>query len=466
MKRLILILAAGAVLSSCASNAERANGVATPAGWSAPPLAAGEGRADWWRVFGDPTLDALVEDASAHNRDLKAARANLEAARALAGEARVNRLPSGTLDAARQRVRQASAADPFTQGAQGAFPTQKLDDLGVSLAWELDLFGALAASERMAKADAGEALWLERQTQAAVAAAVARAYVDLKSAAQLSAGLSARATALSEIVQRLEQAQALGAIPADRVAETRAALESLRGEIPNLGLAMRNAARRLATLTGRTPEHGLASAPQWAERKLVAPETIAVVDPANTMRRRPDVRAAEARLAGALARIRIAQADLYPRISFLGSAGRTGTQGDLDGPGTIRFTYGPQLSWGVFDLARTRARIAAADATAEAALATWEGVTLAALEEADGALDALNAARAVERAAEAALAASVVASNAARARFAAGTGSALDLARAEMVRLATEAAASQAQADIARAWIEAHLALGAGWRDG
>lgn len=466
MNRFLLILAASAALGACAGNPDRLNGVAAPASWSAAQRTAVEPRADWWRILGDPTLDALVEEAIVNNRDLAVARANLEAARALAGEARAYRLPGGTVDASRQRVRQPSAADPFTQGADGPFPTQRIDDAGVSLSWEIDLFGALAANERQARADAGEALWLQRQTEAATAAAVARAYIDLQSAAALSAQLAARADALALIVQRLEQARALGAIPADRVAETRAALESLRGEIPPLELAMRNAARRLATLTGRTPEQGLAAAPRWAERTLHAPATIAVADPAEALRRRPDVRAAEMRLSGALARLRIAQADLYPRISFLGAAGRAGRQGDLETPSAIRFAYGPQLTWGVFDLARTRARIAAADSSADAALAAWEGVTLAALEEADGALDALATARAVSQAADAAAAAAIDAGSAARARFAAGTGSALDLARAEVVRLATEAAASQAHADVARAWIEAHLALGAGWRVG
>jgi outer membrane protein TolC len=277
--------------------------------------------------------------------------------------------------------------------------------------------------------------------------------------------LETRIQSLEEIVARLGAAQALGAVPTDRVADARAVLEGSRAETPPLALAERNAVRRLATLTGRVPEWGLAAAESWSKDLLVPPQAIAIIDPQTALRHRPDVRAAEARLDAALARAGVARADLYPRVTLLGETGRTGAPGELQAASAIRFSYGLSLSWGVFDLESTRARIAAADAGADAALATWESVTLAALEEADGALDALTATRQVENAATRAAAAAQEGWLAAHARFVAGEASAVDLARAELVRLETAGRATTARADVARAWIGAHLALGAGWRD-
>lgn len=467
MKPLAMVLAASLLVACAHPDAPSRHAVTPPPAWTngVEIAASASMRADWWRLLGDPTLDQLVADAIVHNRDLAAARANIEAARALSGEARALSLPGGSLAYSGQRRRETAAADPFTQGAEGPFPTQRLDDVGAALSWELDFAGALRANESALRAETREAVWLQRQTEAAVAAEVARAYIDLQTAVTLHGGLETRIQSLEEIVARLGAAQALGAVPTDRVADARAVLEGSRAETPPLALAERNAVRRLATLTGRVPEWGLAAAESWSKDLLVPPQAIAIIDPQTALRHRPDVRAAEARLDAALARAGVARADLYPRVTLLGETGRTGAPGELQAASAIRFSYGLSLSWGVFDLESTRARIAAADAGADAALATWESVTLAALEEADGALDALTATRQVENAATRAAAAAQEAWLAAHARFVAGEASAVDLARAELVRLETAGRATTARADVARAWIGAHLALGAGWRD-
>lgn len=467
MKTLPLLLAVGLIVGCAHPVTPSTDSVIAPPAWTsaAEPASPAPMRADWWLLLEDPTLNQLVADAIVHNRDLMAARANLEAVRALSSEARALRLPGGSVSGVRQRRRETAAADPFTQGSQGPFPTQRLDAVGGVLSWELDFAGALRANEAATRANAREALWLQRQTEAVVAAELTRAYIDLKTAAMLHAGLATRIEALDEIVARLSAGQALGGIAADGVAQARAALEGLRAEAPRLALAERNAARRLATLTGRTPDWGITASAAWSKAPLPAPAMLAIADPQTALRQRPDVRAAEARLEAALARAGVARADLYPRITLFGETGRTGPPGDLSTASAIRFGYGVGLSWGVFDLARTRARIIAADSEAASALAAWQSVTLAALEEADGALDALNAARLSGDAAAKAAQASRETGRLVRARFAAGGASALDLARAELVRLEAESAAALAQADVARAWIGAHLALGAGWRD-
>jgi NodT family efflux transporter outer membrane factor (OMF) lipoprotein len=465
--QILATLLLAATVGGCASGASQSvSRLNVPEKWSTAQASdAVSFRTDWWRLLNDTALDALVERALKRNYDLAKADANLRAARALAGEARAARFPGGSVSGSIQRMRQSGAAQPAMEASPDRFPDQRLADLGAELSWELDIFGALAATGREAKADIVEAQWHRRQVEAAVAAATVRAYVDLKAFSQIEQNALARSAALSKVVERLDRGSALGEIPRDRVEEAIAALESLRLELPLIQLQARNAARRISVLTGEAPQIGVASLSDWSGGPLAAPPDLAIADPARTLRLRPDVGAAEARLGAALARISIAEAALYPRIAFSGSAGSTGEPKVFSATGAFRFAYGPQLTWGVFDLARTRARIGAANAGAEAALAAWEQTSLAALEEADGALDALASWRAAAEAATRAAAAAERASTHAKLRLEGGQGSALDAVRADIQRLATEAAARDAKANVTRAWIDAHLALGGGWRE-
>jgi NodT family efflux transporter outer membrane factor (OMF) lipoprotein len=420
---------------------------------------------DWWTRFRDPMLDALVADALAHNRELSAASANLRAARALEVEAGANRPPGGGISGSVQRLRQSALSQPPMEGAPALFETQRIADVGLALAWEIDVSGALAATETAAHADADATLWLRRQAEATVAAATVRAYVDLQAAAGREARLRERIETLVAIVDRLQQAQALGGLATDAVEQAVAAREAQRAGLPLLAAETRNAARRLAVLTGRTPQHGLQSMADWRRAPLQAPPTLNVGDPARLLRQRPDVGAAEQRLHAAVARTGVATAALYPRIVLLGEAGTAGPPGSLGKDGALRFAAGPSLEWGIFDLARTRARIAASQAGAEAALAEWEHATLLALEEADAAIDGWAAGRIAAASASRAAVAAGRTADATRMRLDRGLASPLDVGRAEVERLLAEADAFEAGIATTHAWVNAHLALGAGWRD-
>jgi NodT family efflux transporter outer membrane factor (OMF) lipoprotein len=463
---LFTLLLAVAV-SACASGPNiNASRMEVPQKWSAVQTSqAGVLSADWWRLFNDATLDALVERALERNRDLAQADASLRAARALAREARAARWPVGGVSGGTQRTRQSAASQPAMEGAPDRFADQKLTDLGAELSWELDIFGELAAAGRAAGAEVDEAQWRRRQTEAAVAAATVRAYVDLKAFSEIEKNATARSTSFSLVVERLERGAALGGVPRDQVEEAISAFESLRLALPLIQLQARNAARRISVLTGEAPQIGVASLSDWTRSPLATPPDLAITDPERALRLRPDVGMAEARLQAALARIAIAESALYPRITLSASAGDTGNSNDFSAPGAFRFAYGPQLTWGVFDLARTRARIGAANAHAQAALSAWEQTSLTALEEADSALDTLVSRRLAAGAATRAATAAARASAHARLRLEGGQGRAIDAVRADIQRLTTEAAAIDAEADVTRAWIDAHLALGGGWRD-
>ncbi len=466
--RALAIAFATLALCACTTTSNRLQPVTieTPAAFTATdgasPLPT---QLDWWKQFGDPALDALVADALAHNRELSVASANLRAAWALKAEANANRAPGGNLGASLQRLRQSALAQPAMDGAPTLFETQRIADVGLSVAWEIDVFGALEAQRSAAQADATEALWLRRQVEAAVVAGTVRAYVDLQASVGREARQAERVDALVAIADRLQRAHVLGAVPRDTVDQAIAALEAQRAGLPQLAAQTRNAARRLAVLTGETPQYGTGLIAQWRRMPLMAPPSLNIGDPLQMLRQRPDVGAAEQRLHAAVARIGVATAALYPRIVLLGDAGHAGPTSALDDVGATRFAAGPSLEWGIFDLARTRAAIAASEATAEAALAAWEQATLQALEEADAAIDGWAAERAAAASAARSAAAAQRAAAALRTRQERGLASPLDVGRAEVERLLADAAAFEGAMATTHAWINVHLALGAGWRD-
>ena len=467
VRRHLVAAVAACMLGACATGAgpSRKLTEAPPAFTVADGATTLPARLDWWTRFEDPVLDALVEDALAHNRELAVARANLRAAGALTAEARANRGPIGEWTGSRQQLRQSALSQPPVEGTPEVFATQTIADAGFALAWEVDLFGALAAGESAARAETTAARWLRRQTEAAVVAATVRAYVDLQSSSAIEALAGERLAGLASIVERLRRAEELGAVTRDRVDEAQGALEGLRAELPLLAVQARNAARRIAVLAGRPPQEGVQSVPDWVRSPLRTPETLDAGDPTLLLRQRPDVMAAEQRLRAAVARIGVATAALYPRITLVGDAGVSAEPGQLDADGALRFAAGPTLAWGVFDLARTRARIAASEADAEAALAQWEHTVLIALEEADAAIDGWASARATAAAASQSAAAARRAAEVARVRVDRGLASPIDLTRTEIERVLAESGALQAEAAATQAWVQAHLALGAGWRD-
>ena len=219
---------------------------------------------------------------------------------------------------------------------------------------------------------------------------------------------------------------------------------------------------RLATLTGRAPsELPPEAGARQATLRLDRP--IPVGDGAALLARRPDVRAAERRLAAATARIGVATADLYPRVTLGGSLAASGNGLGSLFANPVGWLLGPLINWSVNRTA-ARARVAGAEADTQAALATFDGTVLTALQETETALS--NYARALERRA-ALLAADEQAEKAAsitRARQREGDISSLELLDAERTAADAQAALAAADASIAAAQVDLFRALGGGWQ--
>jgi NodT family efflux transporter outer membrane factor (OMF) lipoprotein len=467
MTRLLpMTFALATLLAGCAGSPPLKLATAPPpAALSAvdPAIISGQMRFDWWTAFGSADLDHLVAEALAANFELAAADANLKAAAALAREARAQSLPQVGIATGAQRLREPAATQPPIFRTPGAFPNQTIASMGAELSWEIDIVGGRAKTARAAVADAQSALWQRRQLEAAIAAQVVRAWLDLGRSRQQAAMIDRRLDALDRLVAMARLRVIRGSGAAADVAMLEQAHAQAAAERPALDLAERNALRRLAVLTARDPIRFVA---EGAAVKTLArtPATLTVQDPRALLRMRPDVQRAEQQLLAAFERAGASRAALYPSLSLGASAGLAATPADLSDAGAFRFAIGPSLNWGIFNLGRVKAGIAAADANSEAAAATWQQTLLAAVEETDGAVDGWLSARRSTEAARSARGAAEVLARAARSRNRAGLSSTFELAEAEAGYLAAEAAYTAAEAGERDAWATANLSLGAGWR--
>jgi len=411
---------------------------------------------EWWRLYEDDALDAAVREALDANTDLRVAAANLSRASAVLREARGGRLPSTTLGAS-----STSGEQNFVQ--QGFSFEDTVYDVGFDVAYQVDLFGRVRRAVQAARADADAAEAVYHATQITVAAETARAWARACAtrleldAAERSLALQRESLALTERLLEAGRGTALD------VARAAAAVEQTRAAIPQIEAAHTGALYRLAVLMGRTPTDYPAPAAQCSVPPSVG-RAIPVGDGAALLRRRPDVREAERRLAAATARIGVATAEFYPSVRFVGSAGAVAlSAGDLDSGDASRWSLGPLLSWTFPNRSIVRARLAQARADADAALAAFDGAWLGALREVESALTDYAKERERVDALSNALRHASDAARLATARFDAGQVSFLDVLQAEAMLADAEIALARAQGRAADLEVSLFLALGGGW---
>jgi NodT family efflux transporter outer membrane factor (OMF) lipoprotein len=423
-----------------------------------PAFAQAPVQQDWWRLYEDPVLDQLIADALAANTDVRVAVARLEKARASLRGARSDRLPQTSLSASGDYGRV-----PAGQRQPGAQREDWAIDGGLSVSYEVDLFGRVSRGVEAARGDADAAAADADAVRVAVVADTTRAYADAASgAAQLSVareivGLLDR---LLGLTQRRQEAGLVNSLDVARIATLR---DQRAADIPRIEAQRQAALFRLATLTGRAPN----ALPEIAARRSVNLEIarpIPVGDGTALLARRPDVRAAERRLAADTARIGVATADLYPKISLGGSVGSTGNDiAGIFGAGPLRWLLGGLISWNFPNQEAARARIAGAEADSRASLATFDGAVLNALEETETALS--NYARSLERrqALKSARDFAEKAATITRAQQREGAIDTLQQLDTERTFAEAEAALALQDALVAQAQIDVFRALAGGW---
>jgi len=343
-------------------------------------ISAGPVPTHWWRLYDDPVLDDLVQQAMASNTDLRVAAANLGRSRAALGVAQAQGGFSGGTSAAFKRAQESAEQYLLTE----KIPVANEGDIGINISYEIDLFGTLRRGVEAARADSDATQAAADLARITVVADVVRAYVQNCSAAE-ELGIAQRSLDLQRervsVSRRLQQA-GRGNVPDVTSGQTQ--VESLSATIPAFTARRRIAQYQLATLLARAPAD-LPKGVFACHKTPVIAQPLPVGDGAALLRRRPDVREAERKLAGSTARIGVATGALFPTVSIGASAGLTGILEDLGTQPTARWGFGPLISWS-FPVNGQRGRVQEAQYGADAALAQFDGVVLKALRETQSSL--------------------------------------------------------------------------------
>jgi outer membrane protein, multidrug efflux system len=414
----------------------------------------------WWTLYRDERLNGLVDQALTANTELKIAGANIARAEAALAGAEDAKIPSTKIDAAFEWSQLSGEQYLLNY----PIPSMGLYETGITIGYQLDLFGQIRRAIEASKADEEVARAAYDATRITVAAETVRAYVDTCAAgheltvARQSLDLQRQSRDLTARIVRAGRGSALD------LTRSQGQLEQFRANIPQLEAQHRVALYRLAVMTGRPPSEYPKSVDGCATEPTLT-SLIPVGDGGALLRRRPDIRQAERQLAAATARIGVATADLYPKVAFELTGGSTGAISDIFKDATQDYGIGPVISWDFPQQNAVRARIKGAEAATQAALATFDGKVLGALREIESALtvygrdldraSALRAAR--DRSAEAA--------GQADSLYKAGRQDSLNNLDAHRVLAGSDQALAQAESKIAGDQVTLFLALGGGWEE-
>lgn len=442
-----LLLAGCASLKAPSSSADA--GVAVPAAWSlATPATTPTALARWWQRFDDPALTALIEQALAANTSIASAQAALRQSRALAQVQQARLGPDLGVSASAQRSRSASG------GSANSFRA------GFDASWEPDVFGGQRAARDAAALDAEASAFGLGDVQVSVAAEVAQTYVTLRSTEQRLAIARENLASQEETLQITQWRVQAGLATSLQSEQARAAVEQTRAQIPALQTTRALARHQLALLTGRTvadfklPEGG--TLPQPAD-------DLALAFPADTLRQRPDVRAAEAGVAAAAQRVLQADAARYPSFNLSGSLGLSALTLSGLGSGAVVSSLLAGVSLPVFDGGALRAQGEAQRAAFDQAREAHRSAVLVALKDVEDALVTLQGDRErLARLREAADAASNAALLA-RQRYASGLVDFQTVLETQRTQLSAQDNVAASQADVASDHVRLYKALGGGW---
>ena len=424
---------------------------ATPSAFVAEPVTR-----DLWRSLDEAELDALIERALAENTTVARALATLNETRALSGLAVYSWFPTVGIGLSAERS-QPSSQDPFNP------PDAQKTDIyraGFDMAWEIDLFGSLRrqteAIEERVEADLANF----QAVQLSIIAEVAQSYFSLRGSQQRLRVLQRNLDNQAESVRILQASLDAGRGTALDVARAQVLERSLAAVLPQSRVAVARAEQRLAVLTAQSVETlRLQLVPQ--NDLPTMPNIVAVGTPQEWLRRRPDVRAAERRLAAATADVGVEVAEFYPQLNLIGDFGWTATDSsDLGASSAERWRIGPSLSWRILDFGRVRQRVRAAEARAEGAYSLFEETLLLALEETENGLAGYRATTTTVAALAQALDHSRIASELANLRFDNGVADYLAVLDAERTELELEDQYAIAVTDQATALAALYKALG------
>ncbi|WFB37809.1 efflux transporter outer membrane subunit [Kiritimatiellota bacterium B12222] len=329
----------------------------------------------WWKRFNDPMLDGYIEQAMQENRNLRAAEARIQRARALRRETDAAFYP--TLDAEGGHTRQRNSAATTSDGSR----TSSVYQAGLNASWEIDIFGGTRRADEASEARLQMTVEEKRGLQLMVLAEVARNYYDVRGIQKRIAITEQNIALQRQTFNLVKQLSQLGEASEFDLVRARGQLQATQSQLPELDAELKAGIYRLSVLLGQVPSSLLAE--MSASAPLPGPPPLVPVGQlSDIIRRRPDIRTAERELAAATADVGVATADLFPRFVLLGSVGRTSNSIDglRDSPNN-RFGFSQFLQWPLFQGGEIRAQIQAEKEEVNEALALYEQTILDALAD-------------------------------------------------------------------------------------
>ncbi len=445
---------------------------------------------EWWNAFHDPVLTGLLRRAGSGNLDVRAATARLAQSRAQRGVTAAGQYPqlNGNASATRQKVSKEGATSLFSGGssgsspgaasnglagtrggaipAQGGIPAFDLFQGGFDASWELDLWGRVRRAVESADASLEASREARRATLVSTLSEVARNYIQLRGT-QDDLRISRANLASAQESATLTEARSRGGLGTDLdVANARAQVESTAASLPQLEQQAAQSINAIGLLLGMPPA-ALEAELSSAAPVPPVPPTVPLGLPSELLRRRPDIRQAEAQLHAATADIGMAQADFYPRITLSGSVSLQATQ--LKNLGNIAagaYSFGPSLTIPIFEGGRLRRTVELREAQQQEAAISYQRTVLQAYTEVDNALLAYAA----EQRRRERLAAQVVqgrrALGLAQSRYRQGVSDFLEVLTAQRTVLAAERQQAESTATVSQNLVALYKALGGGWEAG
>ncbi|WP_420138117.1 efflux transporter outer membrane subunit [Sphingomonas sp.] len=432
-------------------------------------VAAAPGVAHWWEQLNDPLLNTLETQALAASPDLAAAEARLRQARASFRLERANQAPTASAMALYAHARLpgvdlgGGSSNSENDSASGNTTSLNLYNVGFDASWEVDLFGGQRRTVEAARAEAESAEANLADAQVSLTAEVAQAYINLRDR-QRRIALNAKSVAMQEQMLALTRDRfAQGTASRLDVVRLQTQLENTRADTVPLDAEREQYLDELATLTGQALG-AVDTALAQTEPVPLPPTAVAIGDPAALLRRRPDIRAAERTLAARTARIGVAEAARFPRLSLMGIIGLGGTSlSDLSDFGNVAALGAPQLSWSFLDFGRNKARVTQAEAARDEAAAQYRGTVLTALRDAEGSLSRYRNRRLVVAAQARAQLSADEAVALSLQRYRAGTTTLIDLLDTQRQQITVQQNLSLAQAGLTQDYVAIQKALGLGW---
>lgn len=330
---------------------------------------------DWWTALGDSILDSLMLRAHEANLDLRIAVARVSETRALRAAAGGDYWPQVQGEGSFSR-----SDGPLQPGPQSTW------NLGAGAFWEIDLFGRIRRGREAADATFHAAIEDYRDVQVSLFAEVASSYATVRSLQRRIQYAEDNASSQRETLSIVTARREAGLVPQLDVARARSNLANTEAALPLLRSALAAERNRLSVLLGEPPGEARLRLGVYAPIDDAGDSLVAVL-PVDLIRRRPDIRAAERRLAAQTARVGVATAELYPKFSLGGTVSvLSGNLDDLFTEDALGWSLVPGFSWNLFTGGRIRGQIRAEEARVEQALALYEKTILQALAEVESAI--------------------------------------------------------------------------------